>query len=360
MNSCSGNRGATAVYALTPRGMELGRMIAARLPADLFLHAGLCSVQDEGGRGVRCFESLPALIGQTFSAYRRHVFICACGIATRCVAPHLRSKLDDPAVLAIDQGGRFAVSLLSGHLGGGNALAEEVAALTGGVAVITSATDYEGAPSLDLIAQSKGLFIENIQALKKVSGALLRGERVGVFDPNDLLELRAEQGERFIFCDEPEKVTLPGVVVSCRFLPDLSREDILFLRPKTLCLGLGCRRGIDAAELKSFIFRVLTEKGFSVHALSCLASFEGKRDEAAFLALREEFGLPFYFFSKEELAVFPSGEPSAKALEVFGLAGVCESAALMASSLTSGKTGTLLVAKQKGAGMTMALAEEGI
>ena len=115
------------------------------------------------------------LSAETFPLYRQHVFIAAAGIVVRAIAPHLRSKRVDPAVVALDQRGKHVVSLLSGHLGGANRLAEEVAAITGGVPVVTTATDTEGVVSIDLLAEEKGLVLSNPEAVKGVNMALLQG-----------------------------------------------------------------------------------------------------------------------------------------------------------------------------------------
>ena len=174
----------TAIYALTPQGARLGRILADKLSGDLFLPARLAA-----SHGAISFDRLLDVVAKNFSLFSAHVFIAATGITVRAIAPHLESKDRDPAVIVVDQEGRHAISLLSGHLGGANELARRIAGLTGGRAVITTATDIQGVLSLDLLAKEKGLAIANLDAVKFVNMALVSGEPIHVYDPEDRLGL---------------------------------------------------------------------------------------------------------------------------------------------------------------------------
>lgn len=344
----------TAVYALTPQGAALGKTLADALGAVLFLPAALAA--REGGIA---FSSLSKLLGENFSLYRRHVFVSAVGIAVRCIAPHIKSKASDPAVVALDQQGRFVVSVISGHIGGANALAQEVAAITGGAAVITTATDTEGLPSLDALAQEKGLIIHNLKAGTAVSAALLAGVPVDLYDPYNRLGLAGSHWERhFHFLTaspdkDPEQLdpTVPLVEVTCA--GRAGNERHLVLHPQALHVGVGCRRGVNAQALADFIQGTLEEAGFSASSLASLASVTLKKDEEGLLAAAAWLGVPIQFYTPEELSTVPVSEPSAKVREVLGIDGVCEAAALLAA----GHNAILHLPKQKGEGMTLALAE---
>ena len=205
-----------AVYALTPQGARLARGLANELRADLYLPGKLA------GPGERAFDSLPELVADVFHEYAGHVFVAACGIAVRAVAPHLRSKAQDPGVVVLDQNGRHAVSLLSGHLGGANDLARRAAAFTGGEAVITTATDSAGLPSLDILARDSGLAIENLEAVRTVNAGLLAGQTVQVFDPEARLAVPAKHCQRFewvgrrtIWNHRVRQWPYPGAVPPC-------------------------------------------------------------------------------------------------------------------------------------------------
>ncbi|NHZ48309.1 cobalamin biosynthesis protein CbiG, partial [Desulfovibrio sp. XJ01] len=189
-----------AVYALTPGGAALARRIAGALGGTLYLAERLCAATTEGAASgmpgaaaiptTQPFASLADLVARTFRLHSGHVFVAATGIVVRCIAPHITSKAQDPCVVVCDQRGAFAISLLSGHLGGGNDLARQVAAVTGGTPVITTATDTEGLPSFDLLAARAGLAMADIAMVRHVNGALLAGETVWICDPGDALGLR--------------------------------------------------------------------------------------------------------------------------------------------------------------------------
>ncbi len=162
-----------AIYALTRQGLGLARRLAADLGGTTYAIRRLAT------RTVRPFESLSTLLADTFRKYDGHVFVAATGIVIRCISACIGSKETDPAVVCLDQEGRFAVSLLSGHLGGANQLAVRCAKSAGGQAVVTTATDAAGVPSMDMLAVSRGLAMGNAGQVKVVNGALLDGPETG-------------------------------------------------------------------------------------------------------------------------------------------------------------------------------------
>ena len=282
-----------------------------------------------------------------FSEADALLFCCASGIAVRAVAPYVKDKRTDPAVLVLDEGGQFVIPLLSGHLGGANALAADLAKRLGAAAVLTTATDVNGVFAVDLFAKDNGLYIEDMALAKAVSAALLAGETVG-------------------FCsDLPVEGPLPkgltggaaelGILVSAADKSPFSRT--LRLVPRRYAVGLGCRRGKDGTELNAFLQENLTRCGVGIHELTALASIDLKRDEPGLTALSRRLGVPFVTYSAEELKEAPGDfTPSAFVEAVTGVDSVCERAAVLASG------GTLTVKKTAENGMTFALAkkEEGI
>ena len=275
------------------------------------------------------------------------IFCCAAGIAVRAIAPHVRDKRTDPAVLVLDEGGSFVIPLLSGHLGGANALAEALARRLPATPVLTTATDVNGLFAVDVFAKGNDLWIEDMGLAKAVSAALLAGEPVGFAS------------------DLPAEGALPqglvaggaklGIHVSAK--ADRPFERTLRLVPRRYAAGLGCRRGKSEAELEAFLRENLERCGVGIHELRALASIDIKRDEPGLAALAEKLGLPFVTYSAEELKDAPGVfTPSAFVAAVTGVDSVCERAAVLASG------GTLIVRKVAENGMTFALAkkEEGI
>ena len=337
-----------AVYAFTPQGLALAERLAAPLSATLFVPGALCP----GTQAYRPFERLGPLLEHTFRAFGCHIFIAACGIAVRAVAPLLAGKDRDPAVLVMDQRGRHVISLLSGHLGGANAMAGRVAALVGATPVITTATDIESLPAVDALAAGRGLAIGNLEAVKTVSAALLRGETVGLDDPHDRLGLAKSPWDG-LFIRGPGEAAARIVVTEQAAAP--GARAALYLHPRTLACGVGCKKGVTAAVILQAIRGMLARGGYAAASLACLASFDAKQHEPGLTEAARLLGTPFRVFTAGELAAFPPRNPSPKAFERFGVAGVCESAALAAAAGLPGET-VLLEEKAAANGVTVALA----
>jgi len=349
-----GTRPDTAIYALTPQGAQLGRALALQLDADLFVSERLGG----GEYGERAaFDSLPPFVGAQFGHYSKHVFVAAAGIAVRCVAPLLKGKDRDPAVVALDQRGRFVVSLVSGHLGGANALARDIARITAGQAVVTTATDTEELPSLDVLAQEHGLAIANLDAVKSVNIALLSGETVQVYDPQGWLRLTPAPGVEHPWSAHFRPVhdkaswidSLPGVWVDHRVKePD---KDMLVLHPPCLAVGVGCKRGTPTRAILEAIAAVLDQAGLAQASVLALASITAKQDEDGLLEAAAVLGRGLFFYEPGELKDMKVPNPSERVLELMGVPSVSEAAALYCAGAE-----TLLVEKTACNSVTVAVA----
>jgi len=281
--------------------------------------------------------------GQGFAQADALVFCCAAGIAVRAIAPHVRDKRTDPAVLVLDEGGTFVIPLLSGHLGGANALALDLADKLSATPVLTTATDVNGLFAVDVFAKGNDLYIEDMALAKAVSAALLAGEKVG-FRADLSVEGALPRG--LTEGDAPL-----GIYVSAGTGAPFPRT--LRLIPRRYVAGLGCRRGKSEGELEIFLLGNLEKNGVGLYELKALASIDLKRDEPGLTALADKLGLPFLTYSAEELKAVPGNfTPSAFVKEVTGVDSVCERAAVLASR------GGLAVKKIAENGMTFALAKK--
>lgn len=347
-----------AVYAVTPKGVSLARTLVDALGGSIFMPTRM--IEADAPEYETGFDNLRACVAETFSTFSTHIFITAAGIAVRAIAPHLVSKDVDPAVIVMDQKGQHVVSLLSGHLGGANDMASTLAQLVGGVPVITTATDTEKLPSLDVIAAQAGCAIHNLNAVKHVNGALLVGEKVVLDDPADVLGLkRGEYSELFIpaelvpFSEED----VPSVVVSWRSAELLELEEkTLLLHPKVLCVGVGAKRGISADIVSSCIQEIFEKHDMALESISCLASVDAKANEQGICAVAESLAVPFVTFPAEVLDTVDVPNPSDAPKQAVGTKSVAEAAAIHCASLKHGAR--LVVEKQKGDGVTIAIALE--
>ena len=294
----------------------------------------------------------PSLSGTSLSRFAQQamvdcdliVFVGAAGIAVRAVAPYLAGKAYDPAVIVIDEAGKFVIPVLSGHLGGANALAERLADGLGAQAVVTTATDGRGVFAVDNGARDNGCTVLDPPNIKYVSGALLRGETVGVrsdFPVDGRL---------------PAHISLDADVESGFAIGFDTKAapfaHTLHLVPRIVYAGIGCRRGTDAGKIETAVQEALAAVGVPPTAVCGAASIDIKKDEPGLLLFCETHGLTLATFPAETLRQ-AAGDftPSAFVAETVGVDNVCERAAVCAAG-----GGRLLCRKTVRDGVTVALA----
>ena len=309
----------TAIAAFTNRGVNLALRIAGFLDGEVF------APERFSRDGVKVIGSaLSDWAGKMFRVSRAIIFVSACGIAVRAVAPHVRDKMTDPAVVAVDEAGRFVVPLLSGHVGGANELARKVSGFLNAVPVITTATDVNNLAAVDEWAVQHDHIIENPERIKSVSSRVLEGGNVGV-------------------AVTWENIPVPFPVT-------------LMLRPKVLVLGAGCNRGVNPAEFESSAMDFLNGAGvnaLSLKALATIASIDIKRDEPAMRIFAERHNIPLMTFTASELnAVRGNFTASERVRHFTGTDNVCERACV----LCAGEGGVLMRSKTVYNGITFALA----
>jgi cobalt-precorrin 5A hydrolase len=345
----------TAVLAITPRGAELARKLAAALPV------AACFLPErfrQSDHSVYFNQPLKQFLPDIFQNHDGLICIMATGIVVRLLAPVLQGKAVDPAVVVVDEAGRFAISLLSGHLGGANRLAEQVANALGGQAVITTATDVNNLPAWDAVAGEAGLTIEPLAQIKLFNRLLLEGQAIALVDPRQRIAGTYADVPGVACCSTFMEAEASGVAervyVTHRLVPtDDESVELLLLRPRDLVLGIGCNRGTPANEIDDAVMGVLTNAALSSSSVHSIATIVDKQDEVGLNQYAQDKGLPVVYFSAAELnAMTVPSPPSPHALRAVGASGVCEPAALRAA-----RSGHLLVRKQKCGNVTVAVAE---
>ncbi len=316
-------REGVALTAFTERGRALAEQLADAL----------------GGTLRPVGQPLSDWTAECFPVCEALVFVGAVGIAVRAVAPHIGSKTSDPAVVCVDETGRWAIPILSGHLGGANTLAAGIAALTGGEAVVTTATDLNGLFAVDLWAKKQGMAVVNPERIKRVSAKILRRETVVIDSPYPLPRPAPES----VQCGAPG-----DVLVSYR----PTETSALQVAPKVLTLGIGCKRGTDARTLEAVFSRFCAERRILPEAIEKAASIDVKRDEPGLLALCTSHNWPLAFYGAEELRAVPGDYTASRFVEnAVGVDNVCERAAVCCAN------GKLIEKKYARDGVTFALAE---
>lgn len=321
------------ILSFSARGKALGERLAA-----WFAQRG------DQARASRCKPGgLAPWTAEHFGADGL-IFVGSCGIAVRAIAPYVTSKVQDPAVVVVDELGTFSVSLLSGHLGGANRLAEEVARAVDATPVITTATDRNGLLAVDSWARDQGLAIANPEHIKKVSARLLAGEKIKLYSEIPL-EGRLPHGVSL--------TETPGdVIISHRTLPETTA---LHLVPPVLTLGVGCRKGISQEALEESFTAFVQESHCHPAGVKQVCTIDLKAQEKGLLAFCRNHGFPLVTYQAEDLLAVPGTfTESAFVKSITGVDNVCERSAL----LGSGPKGRILRGKTIYPGITMALAIE--
>ena len=309
---------------------EKGRQLAGRLAAAL------------GGSVQRCGAScsLEAWTAAHFSQSDGLVYVGAAGIAVRAIAPHLKSKTTDPAVVVVDECARYAIPILSGHLGGANDLARAIGRVCGALPVLTTATDVNGVFAVDEWAKRQNCLVLNPERIKTVSAKLLAGGTVTVQSSWPI----AGQPPWNV-CQTEDR----GADVLLDIHPGTGEK--LHLVPRIAVLGVGCKKNVLPQTLETALAAFLTGAGVCEQAVSAVASIDLKKEEPGLLDFCAAHGWPLKTYPAEQLReVEGQFTPSAFVKGVTGVDNVCERSAVLASG------GTLCQRKTAGDGITMALA----
>ena len=347
----------TAVIAITRNGVRIGSKVKHGLAeAILFVPRKYAGAAE----GATVYDGeLKELVARLWPEVEGLVFIMATGIVVRLIPPHLQAKDVDPAVVVMDDAGNFAISLLSGHLGGANELAGRCAFVTGAREVITTATDVNGLPSFDMLAKEEGWEIEELGRVKILNSLLLDDERIAVVDPSGRVRITFHGRGRLSFHETFMEALESGakgfLFVTNRQLPPQARtEKLLVLRPKNLVLGIGCNSGTSVEEIGEVVAAAMKRLFLSPASVCSIATAEAKRHEPGLNAFAASLGVPLVCYGSEELnGITVPSPPSAHALAAIGATGVAEPASLLASG-----GGILLMKKLKSGNVTLAIAEK--
>jgi cobalt-precorrin 5A hydrolase len=355
-----------AIYAITRHGLTIAAQLHAALPgAELFVSEKLAASAPAGARPF----ALPMgpLLADTFAAFDCHIFVISVGAVVRMVAPLLKNKKVDPAVLCIDDAARFTICVLSGHVGRGNAFTDRIAGLLGNQAVVTTASDVNGTLTVDILGRDLGWTLDDPDR------NVTRG-CAAVVNAAPVLFVQEAGEPHFWPLDRPlpegvrYTTSLDGVdPAAWEILLIASDRDVaashpahaanaVIYRPKSLVLGLGCDRDTPFDLVERGVTTLLAQNGLCRKSVRAIASIDKKQDEPALIALGEANAWPFITYPAERLDAVPGiASPSAVVAKHVGTRGVCEPAALLAAGAT-----TLLVQKQiytePGAGRSMTLA----
>lgn len=306
--------------AFTKNGGKIAKLLSEAMHADGYI------ISTHATDGLNTFSSLHTLTNDAWQSYDALVFVGACGIAVRAIAPHIENKAKDPAVVVVDEKGEFVIPILSGHIGGANELAREIAAVTGGTAVITTATDIRSKFSVDTFAVKNNLHIGDTKLIKEISSRVLDGEKIGLYSDYEL------QNIPDIFTENAEV----GICISSENKKPFPITLNLF--PKNIVLGIGCKKGCENVE--ESIFEFLKANKLDINALYAASTIDIKKDEKGIIDFCKKYSLPLLTFTADELGD-TKGEFSSSEFvkQTVGVDNVCERAVCASGArLTHKKT----------------------
>lgn len=337
------------VFAFTRRGGFLGVQLQSYLESlrwQTTLYGGakcrgldptICEIQ----------PSLRQVVKKAFFESDMLVFIGACGIAVRSIAPFIKSKTTDPAVVVIDEKGDFVIPILSGHIGGANAMAVTLASHIQGTPVLTTATDVNHLFSVDEWASRNELIISSMGEAKAFSAGLVDGKTLGVYSDFPIDSAL------------PEGMKLAqsgplGMAITLR-KDCYPFEKTVVLRPKIIHLGIGCRKGTSKSLISRLIVRELRRLQLSLSVVADISTIDIKKDEAGLTQVAKAYGWPIHYYSADELntVVDPKMASSAFVQSITGTDNVCERAAFLSSH-----GGTFLLRKIASDGVTIAIMQD--
>lgn len=332
-----------ALISFTEQGMKEARAITEYLQTQghQVESAVKCSSIEESIE-----ETLKLWTKRQFTSCDALIFIGACGIAVRSIAPYVQSKTSDPAVLVIDEKGKYCIPVLSGHIGGANDLANELGRFLGAEAVITTATDLNNKWAVDVFAGKNQLTITDMDKAKSISARLLRGEQIT------------------FRCDGTVKGGYPDEVVRCAedkeadiyvgFKQNKEWKRSLNLIPKAVVLGIGCKKGTEEHKISEAVSATLLKHGLFPESICKAASIELKKEEPGLVDYCRRCNISLETYGADALEQLEgSFTPSDFVKQTTGVDNVCERSALAAS-----EGGKLIVKKQVCSGVTVALAEK--
>ncbi|MBU8907815.1 cobalt-precorrin 5A hydrolase [Desertibacillus haloalkaliphilus] len=352
-----------ALVAITKHGVELVRSLQPKMPrADVYYMTKFAK-GDETDRQIQMFEgSVRLLLPELFKRYDGVVMVISLGAVVRMIAPILKDKKTDPAVVVVDDKAEFVISVLSGHIGGANDLTRELSDYLQATPVITTASDVQKTIPVDIFGREFGWEIEDFTHVTPVSAAVVNEEPVVIVQ---------ESGERAWWKHEKPLPTHFQVVSSCEealqqefqaalvithsLLSKSMEEQLLkngvLYRPKSVYLGMGCNRGTTAEEIEQVIKNTLEEVGISLLSVKEMATIDLKKDEQGLLEVCEKYNWNFTYYTPEQLNEIKIDNPSDTVFKYTGAYGVSEPAAKRSAGVDK-----LLLEKKKSGNVTISIA----
>lgn len=334
-----------AIISLTKNGAILANSIYDKINKEY----NTVDLYEKSGREAKLkntikYEKLANLINEIFTSYDAIICIMALGIVMRVIAKQIVHKSQDPAILVVDEQGNFVISALSGHLGGANELSKSISNLIKATPVITTATDVQGKIAPDIIAKKINAKIEDFDYLRLMNAMIVDG-----VDPIYYIDKDLYSYHQISDCCKKNELEYrdlirtninyekPAVYITDKLIKDFieqgynNEQNQLILRPQTLAVGIGCRKGTPRKMIEGALVQAMQSIGYSLASISIMASVDLKANEEGLIELSKQFNIPIKFYGTNELlSVIKENnlEESDFVKEIIGVGNVCEAAAI--------------------------------
>ncbi|MES2872660.1 MAG: precorrin-4 C(11)-methyltransferase [Bacteroidota bacterium] len=325
-----------AIVAFTDKGLSL----AKTMQREFYRSKLYTSRETQFSKDILKIENLDTLLEKKFGAFDVWIFVGALGICVRSIARFIQDKQNDPAVVNIDDQGKFAQAVLSGHVGGANEVAEKLSRIFQGQAVVSTSSDLQSIWALDLLAEKYNWTVAAEESLNKLISLFVNNKRTAL-----VLKVK-DEGTAFLEKSKPE---FTDIYYNLEQL-DQSRYELLIyvgyelfnasiptlkFYPKCLSLGTGCSKNIEPALFEEALMQKLKEEKIGWQSIAALVSVDIKAEEQAYKIIAEKYCWKFSTYTKEELQQIPVANPSAKVLEKIGVDGVSESSSALYAKSTA-------------------------
>ena len=333
-----------AILAITKNGIKMGLSLKNLFPDWKIFAPSKFSDNNEIIEWYN--DSTSIKIVDLFKSNDALICLFSLGAVIRLIAPHIKDKKTDPAVVVIDDKAQFVISVLSGHLGGANELSNDIAQKINAVPVITTAADVNKTIAVDLVGKEFGWRIDGDDTVTKVSAFMVNKEKIGVFQNVGSRDWWKKEFPKNVFkydsFDELKNSQSKGfLIISDQVFDDKILENTVVYRPQTLVVGVGLHWDTSKETIKSGLETSLQKFNLSSKSIARFVSIKKEKDIVGLIELGKEMNIPIEYIDREELATIDTPNPS-KTVQTFeGTPSVSEAAAIKSSQ------GELVVEKQK-------------
>ena len=333
-----------SIISFTLKGSILGKKLDEELNVNGHLSNSFSIPKFANELGlIKIEESLTEWTCTQFKEAEGIIFIGACGIAVRAIAPFVKDKTIDPAIVVIDEKGEFVIPILSGHIGGANNLAEEISKIINGTVVITTATDVNNKFSVDVFANKEKLYISDMKLVKRISSEILADKTIGLSSDYKILT-KVPEGI--------EETTNKELGICISIYNKRPFINTLNLVPRIVTLGIGCRKNTNLEAVETLVLKTLKDHNISIKSIKNISSIDLKKNEKGILDFCEKYKLDFLTYTSEELnEVKGDYSESSFVKSITGVGNVCERSAVIGSN-----NGELIINKNSENGVTVAIA----